>query len=303
VAGVIRGANPESGFSLTLMNTAGDTVQKSARIDAKTGEFQIQGIPPGTYMLSATAHWPNQYGTEEYRRPLSASLPIHLNSDLTGVVLTPGTGISVGVEVHDEIPREASTNDPHQVLMRMVSKEFPQFSRSIVLPPPQWDRRAPARFEELPPGSYTVEATPYLPGYVASLQCGTVDLLRDDLTLAPGAALPPIEVTLRNDGAQLSLTVTENGQPAAASVVIYSAEYPRRSLLIGTDTGSFSTGNIAPGAYQVVAVKDVEDLEFRNPAAMGKYLDRASAVTLQPGDKVSVRVELRNLQEPQEQQQ
>jgi PHD/YefM family antitoxin component YafN of YafNO toxin-antitoxin module len=125
-------------------------------------------------------------------------------------------------------------------------------------------------------------------------------LLRDDLTVAPGAALPSIEVTLRNDGAQLSVTVTEKGQPAAAGVVIYSEEYPRRSLLKQTnDTGRFSLGNLAPGKYQVIALKDAQDLEFRNPAAMDKYLEHASAVTLQSRDETSVRVEV---QDPKEQQ-
>jgi hypothetical protein len=65
------------------------------------------------------------------------------------------------------------------------------------------------------------------------------------------------------------------------------------------DTGMFSLGSLAPGRYQVVAVKDAQDLEFRNPAAMEKYLEHASAVTLQPGDKASVRVEVQELQEDQ----
>ena len=125
-------------------------------------------------------------------------------------------------------------------------------------------------------------------------------MLRDDLTIAPGGALPPIEVTLGNDGAQLSVKVMEKGQPVAAAVVIYSEEYPRRSALTQTnETGAFSLGNLAPGKYQLIAVKDALDLEFRNPAAMEKYMEHASAVTLQSGEETSVRVEI---QEPKERQ-
>jgi len=71
--------------------------------------------------------------------------------------------------------------------------------------------------------------------------------------------------------------------------VIYSEEYPRRSLLMQTYTGSLSIGNLPPGTYQVVAVKDARDLEFRNPAAMEKYLKHADVVTLGPGGKATMR--------------
>jgi uncharacterized protein (DUF2141 family) len=281
VAGVVRGANPDGGFNLTLMNTAGDTAQRTVRIDPKSGEFQIPGVPAGTYMLSARAQERSENGTQELLPALTASLPIHLKSDLTGLVLPLGRGISIEVQVHGAVPPDGTDNVP-QVTVRFVSKEFPQYSPGTMAPPLRGERRATATIDDLLPGAYTVEATPNHPGYIASLRCGRVDLLRDDLTVAPGAALPSIEVTLRNDGAQLSVTVTEKGQPAAAGVVIYSEEYPRRSLLTQTnDTGRFSLGNLAPGKYQVIALKDAQDLEFRNPAAMEKYLEHASAVTLQ----------------------
>jgi hypothetical protein len=43
-------------------------------------------------------------------------------------------------------------------------------------------------------------------------------------------------------------------------------------------------------------VKDAQDLEFRNPAAMEKYLGHASSVILQPGDETNLRVEMQELQ-------
>ena len=101
------------------------------------------------------------------------------------------------------------------------------------------------------------------------------------------------EVTLWNDGAQLNVSVTDETQRRAASVVIYSQEYPQQSLLVQLDdSGSASQTNLAPGTYSLIAVDDADDLEFRNPLAMQKYLGDATEVTLQPGDKTSVRVKL-----------
>jgi hypothetical protein len=64
-------------------------------------------------------------------------------------------------------------------------------------------------------------------------------------------------------------------------------------------SGNASVPNLAPGSYQVVALTDVSELEFRNPAVMQKYLIHAIAVTLQPGDNVILRLEI---QEPAESQ-
>lgn len=55
VAGVVRGADPGSGFYLTLNNSTGDMVQNRVSIDAKTGQFQVT-VPAGTYLLRATAN-------------------------------------------------------------------------------------------------------------------------------------------------------------------------------------------------------------------------------------------------------
>jgi hypothetical protein len=251
-------------------------------------------------MLSASAQAPNENGPQELQVQLTAMQMIHLKSDLGGLVLSLGRGIAIGVQVYGGIP-PVGTADVPQVMVQLISKEFLQNSRGTMVPPQNGEPRPAARIEDIPPGTYTVEASPNQPAYIASLRCGSVDLLRDDLTIAPGGALPPIEVTLGNDGAQLSVKVTEKGQPAAAAVVIYSEEYPRRSVLTQTnETGTFSQGNLAPGKYQVIAVKDALDLEFRNPAAMEKYLEHASAVTLQSGGgETSVRVEVQELQESQ----
>lgn len=41
----------------------------------------------------------------------------------------------------------------------------------------------------------------------------------------------------------------------------------------------------------MLAVSDANDLEFRDLAAMEKYLSRATSVTLQPRDNITVSVE------------
>lgn len=307
VAGVVRGADPESGFNLMLMNNAGDAVQRELNIDPKTGRFQIRGVPAGTYLLRATANQrPALRSTasgmlalaDEERPQLTAALLLQVHGNLSGLVVVVGTGTSLGVQIRDETSNNAGTNNLHQVFLQIAPHEFSAFSSAIMMPPAPGDRGAATRFEGLAPDTYTVEARPNGPWYISSLRCGSEDLLRDDLTISQGASPPPIEVTLRDDGAQLTVKVKENGQPAAAGILLFSSDYPRRSQFLGS-TASLSISSLAPGNYYVIAMRGAESLEFRNPAVMAPYLAHAAEVTLGPRANVTVVAEMQ--QEEQQQ--
>ena len=306
VSGVVHGAGPESGLNLMLMNTSGDVVQKGVRIDRNTGQFQVQGVPAGAYLLRVTANMRRALRNtasgplalaDEERRPLTATLPLQVYSDVSGLVVALGTGTSLGVEVNDETSDNNRANRPHQVFLQMAPHEFSGFSSAIMMPPNPSDRRAMTRFEGLAPDTYTVEARPNGPWYISSLRCGSEDLLRDDLTISQGASLPPIEVTLRDDGAQLTVKVKEKGQSAVAGVLLFSSDYPRRSQFLGSAT-SLSTGNLAPGTYYAIAMRGADSLEFRDPTVMARYLAHATEVTLGPRANVTVVAEVQPEEQP-----
>lgn len=299
VAGVLRGADPGSGFSLTLTNSVGDMVQKTVRLDPKTGQFQISGVPQGAYLLEARANRRTRltntasglFGiADEDLPPLTATVPVRLVSDVSGLVVVLGTGISVDVHVRDEVSGPGGPNGLHAVSLQMKPQGFPRSPSWITVPRLPDDRRTPARFEGLAPGAYSVSGTPHGPWYIASMRCGSADLLRDDLTLTTGAP-PPIEVLLRDDGAQLAVKVVKNGQPATAGVLLFSPDYPRRSQFFGR-TSFLPVGNLAPGKYYVIALRGAENLEFRNPAVMERYLAHATEVILGPRGSVAISAEL-----------
>ncbi len=296
ISGVVRGGDVEGAFNLMLRDSSGDYLPENMKIDQKRGQFQIVGVPAGTYTLVARGQRRRGLAPEEMKSALIATQMVQLTSDVTGVVLALQPANSVEIQVRDEIPPDGS-NALHQTVVRFVSLENPQYSPAIQAPIRAGERVLSAQLDNIPPGTYRVEATPNRGGYVASLRCGGTDLLREDLTFATGAALPPIEVTLRNDGAQLNVSVMDENQPRSASLVIYSEDHPRRSLLVQLDdTGGAMQTNLAPGTYSLIAVEDADDLEFRNPLAMQQYLGDATEVTLQPGDKTSVRVKLQAAQ-------
>ena len=296
ISGVVHGASPEAGFHISLSDDDGERVQETVHEDQKTGEFQIAGVPEGTYLLTAIAQdLANLPG--EPKRPLMATLPVHVNTDLTGLVLMLGRGANVDVSIEDEIPLHGE--EIHQVTVSLASKGFHGMwlSHGLMLPPPPGAAQVPRRFEGIAPGIYEVEAAPNGRGYVASLRCGDVDLMRDDLTVTAGATVPPIEVTLRDDGASISVQTTDNGQPASANVLLYSEEYPKKSIVLGPNQGNAQMDNIRPGVYKVVALKGLREAEFRDAEFMQKYLVQAKEVNLRPGDKVTVQVEVQAREE------
>jgi len=289
ISGFVRGASPDNPPQIMLATPSGGGIGREARLEPKTGQFLISGVPAGTYMLSATS-WRRIREGQPAMEPLIAMLPIHVNSNLEGLILNVATGPSVVVELRDEVQDSAGPNNFHQVVIRMIEREFAQYSPAAVVPASADAPRAPVTIPGLAPGTYSVDATSTGIGYIASLRCGSIDLLRHDLTIAPGSAPPPIEVTLRNDGAQLNVALLDTARPA--TFVVSSPEYPRRTLFMRDGTASISVPNLAPGIYQVFALNAGAELEFRNPAAIEPYLRHASAVTLQPGDNTSVRVQM-----------
>lgn len=299
-----NGAGGISGISIAVIDSEGNAAQHTVRIDSSTGQFQITGVPAGKYVLTARAQnfvismSPGLRLSPQ--RQLTAYLPVSVTSDVSGVVLALAPGISIPIQVDDETTNDNSGN-PHRVLIRLVPTTSRFFEGGTIAPNYDRGHTSPASIDDVVSGAYSVEARPF--GgifYVADLRCGTVDLLQDNLTVGSTGSMPPIEVTLRDDGAQLNGTVTQNGKPAAAGIVIYSPDYPQRSEMARAgDNGSFSSSILAPGTYQVFAVLSPDGIEFRNPAAMQNYLARATSVTLGAGGQSSVQLELPTTDENQ----
>jgi hypothetical protein len=298
IAGVVRGAPSEEGFSVTLMAAGsgyGEPRGKS-QIFPSTGEFRIEGVPPGRYLLSATA----QDATERYGRrssQLVAQTVLEVNGDVAGIALMLGHGWTIGVRVTEVSTK--GTEYGHQLRVSLQSTEFLQQIQQVSVPPPVNEPQAPRGFENVAAGTYSVEASPEGWGYVASIRCAGADLLKEDLRVGTGAAVAPIEITLRNDGATLNLSAVENGKPVTARVIVYSEEYPKRSTAVMTwPTSTVDLANLAPGTYKLVATLGIREPEFRNPLAMAKYLSHAQSVTLAPEASANVQVEVQEEPEP-----
>ena len=169
------------------------------------------------------------------------------------------------------------------------------------------------------PGRYWVQAQAVQEGYVASISCDGVDLTREPLVIGPSGASGPIEVTLRNDGGTLNITLAESQDSSASGIRSAAFLYvvPQfdfvgpishqildslGSTQITGFNGGFGmsrssepkavVGGLAPGSYRVYAFATPHDLEYRSPDAMQPYADQSQVVTVAAHETTSIEVKL-----------
>jgi hypothetical protein len=152
--------------------------------------------------------------------------------------------------------------------------------------------------ENVTPGQYWVR-TQTARGYVASATVANVDLMHEPLTVAAGSG-GQIEITMRDDSARLEGSVIG----LRNSVGVSDAESPRHNVdeaafvycvplpggsgqfqQIGVSSdGKFSSQEMAPGAYRVLAFERPQPmLPYRDAEAMRAYESQGQVVNLISG--------------------
>jgi len=161
-------------------------------------------------------------------------------------------------------------------------------------------------FENVRPGRYRVRVDAAM-GYAAGVSSGGADLLRQPLVVAPGGAIPPIEITVRDDGATVAGEIEQwseeakvrgpsfnaPGQLPACVYFVPVAESSGQFRIAWISDGKFEMAQIPPGEYQAFAFdRQPVDLEYENSEDMRKYEGKGQGVHLGPGAKENLKLSL-----------
>ena len=164
---------------------------------------------------------------------LPESVAIHIQWDLSGSVSggqeQANPSFFVSLQPEDRSPGGASGSSP----------------------PGQAD----LTLEAVPPGTYTVQATPST-GYVAAASWGGVDLLRQPLVVGSSGTSAPIYLTVRNDVSELSGRVTGGeALPARGGLVVLlpMEGIGRMSRSVMQPDGTYRLQGVPPGSYLLLA--------------------------------------------------
>lgn len=276
-------------------------------LDFNPNTLRIEGaLPNGAYHVTASILGEVQAtgateltiaGGTMHAAPLSliphGEIPVLVREQFTstsqdsGVVSTtgvPGRPLNIFLQPEDSAGPAATLRDPAK-----------NDDKELVL-------------ENVQAGRYRVMVTP-VRGYVAALSAGGVDLLREPLIVGPGGRSAPLEVTLRNDTASLSGSITgaPDANATAQSEVVLCLPLENQiatpQQVNVTADRTFTIPGLPPGQYLVLAFsgedqREAQNLEFRNEEAMDRYKSKGAVVTLAPGQSAQVEVPLL-LEEPE----
>jgi hypothetical protein len=311
VSGTIGGYRPEEGVDLQLLNSEGEPIGSMSRFDPKKGTFQTQPVPPGSYTMNASA-W-----DLKTQRGSFASRSVVLNADVSGVHLTLLPGLTIPVNVHAELTRDHSSENQGQTVTGVTrgirfSVQIPPMARVVLVSKEgrsslrtqySSDQSAnngtePLAISNVPPGDYLVEIYPNGAYYPHSARSGSTDLLREVLSVAPGASVQPIEIVLRDDFASLEGKISAPKVDSAVVLAIpEDAPQQLQPMIVNQPGGTYNLPQLRPGGYKVLALDQLEGLEYQNPEVLRKYLFKAHDVTLLPNQTATVDLEIVHLGE------
>jgi hypothetical protein len=156
--------------------------------------------------------------------------------------------------------------------------------------------------QNLEPGQYRLVTGQAATWYVASAVCGNLDLKRELMNIAGGAAGCSIRAVLRNDPASLHWSINASGQGnRRRQLFIYFLPLDSYIQSLSMSTGQQpgpgevvegSMEGLAPGRYLIMALDHQEELPYREPDLFQRYLSRGKEVTLTANGKADVHLDV-----------
>jgi hypothetical protein len=275
-------------------------------------EGEIQGsLPDGTYTLLVTT-----YG----QGILAGATNITVQgSPLSGasVALLPAASIPVNVRQefqHTQInPPENAPNSPapaysprrpNYLQVSLIPEEQFTLAMPASLGPPRGPEDESIIVSNVMPGRYRVSVNSSGVGYVAAVTSGGRDLLREPLVVSAGTSIPPLEIGLRDDGAEVDGTIeladraARSGEQAPSNhVVVYLRSLDRPGdqplLTVLDSSGAFSLPQIPPGSYQVLALdRQSAAFDFQNDELLKRNESKIQFIRVVAEQKLNLHVPL-----------
>jgi len=160
--------------------------------------------------------------------------------------------------------------------------------------------------ENVQPGRYRVRVNTSI-GFASEITSGSTDLQRQTLVVGPGASTPPIEITVRDDGAEVEgviestastgLRRTWFNSPGQSPGNVYfvpmaDGDGQFREAWISPD-GKFRLQQLPPGTYRVLAFdRQQPDMEYARGEVLGQYDSKAQVVRVVSGQKEHLQLPL-----------
>jgi hypothetical protein len=257
----------------------------------KTGASTLDTkLPGGTYILQARRH---NFGADGLDQASLTLVPSARQPISVALQFVPVASIPIEVVLDDDavaaaVAKGQTLTAPNaRGLGLALEPTTPQPSVDAEYLRTAYRRDDPGVTFTAPPGTYRFRAQRNYVWFITSALYGGTDLLAHDLTIAAGSGSTPIVVTLSNQMASLTGTVTLNGAPAACWIYLVATTPSATPVLTlrSSDNGTF-TQSVPPGSYRAVAFPnrhspDPESLTRNNPTTITATAGNQTAITLE----------------------
>jgi hypothetical protein len=307
----LRKTKEATGLTLTLQDTEGVTVrgivtpsstlpqgspmsvglmipdnpaQPFAGAQTESGKpFQLQGIPPGNYILIMV----EKSGLHRSAVPLTVGTspiadmrftftdPRELECNFEYDVAQPGT-------------QTASTNDLSTARLWAMAEPLQMFGMSTARPDPEGH----VRLKEVVAGyRYQLHIEPPAGSYIASVKQAETELTQNP----PQASADDgrVRIILRRDGGTLNGLITDkNGKPTAGFAVLVPADQARQYWLKtaqAASNGRIEITAIAPGKYRLFILPDNDNDSYLDEKYLEKFESKEVSIKANSKQALEVR--------------
>jgi hypothetical protein len=307
----VSGATAGGGVSLAVYPQGHPGPGYDLGFDA--GEGVIQGLlPDGSYTLKISLQ--QDQGSSGVLNFTVRGGPVN------GISMALLPNISLGVNIKTDFMTESEKAEQirryggyqsNQVGITLLSIDSFQNAPPVSAQRPPSSPENEWTFPNVSPGSYRMQINS--PGsYVASASWGGADVLRHPMVVGTDGAGTPIEIVLRDDGAEVSGAVAKarrdnlpgakDAMPAANGVFVYfvpTSDSEGQFREVRAMNGQFALGMIPPGTYRLLAfASEQKELDFRNSEEMRKYESKGVVLSLAPNQHQELQTPLTLVDEP-----
>lgn len=255
-----------------------------------TGDFDLGGILPGSYVVSASFAKEGQ----GYRALREVDVR---KDDVNDFYLAP----SVGIEVHGKVRLYASNGEQEfdsssvKIGLRAIRVVSEMDDLST-----QTTSHGNFRLQGVTKNIYSVNVEGLLGNsYVKGFRLNNVDLRSNTVDLTHAENTVTLDVIAANDGGEIKgLATDKKGQVAESAVAVLVPDADRRddeTLFREAKTdksGHFTIRGIIPGKYKIFVWDDIDVGESNDPAFLRTYESQGVSVQIDSNDRKSVDVQI-----------
>ena len=254
-------------------------VQAGFQVSAFQGRFEIAGVPPGSYILSAA----------DKGQKFAAIQELVVRGDMDGVFVKLAPAHQGRGVVYVEGGGAPALQGITVVLLPL---DLP-----CCTPHATVQEDATFAFDSLMPLHYAIAVDSLPPGYyVRSIRLGGKEIGGKGFAVESDASFT---IALTSGGARLAGAVVDaTGKPVAyaeVTLIPVDAGIPTARNALANAQGNFSFDAVAPGRYKVLAWETPEDARYlraQDSDVLAPFAARASSVTLADGERQTVTLTL-----------